>query len=191
MARQLQGIVERWLLQGTGLGEPIGILKAPALVSVDAEASGNGSGTLIRKNLSKCAGRLMPGSEAEAFWIVSPSAKIEVADLMLAANGNTGEALRNGFGPGLLGFPVATSMESPAVGTAGDCTLVAPSGFLTLVKGGIQSQATIYFYFDQGLQTLRSYIRIGQVPLLSAAVTPKLDTSTTLSHCVTTATRTG
>jgi hypothetical protein len=82
-------------------------------------------------------------------------------------------------------------MEAQAVGTAGDCTAIAPSGFLTLVKGGVESQATIYFYFDQGLLTLRSYLRLGQVPLLSAAVTPKLDTATTLSHCVTTATRTG
>lgn len=190
MARQLLGIVERWLLRGTGLAEPVGILTAPALVSVAAESSGNGAGTLIRKNLSKCSGRLLPGFDAEAFWVVSPSAAIEIDDLLLTAGGNTGRDLETGFGQRLLGKPVVKSMEAQAVGTAGDATVVAPSGFLTLVKaGGIRTDATIYFYFDQGLQTLRSYLRIGQVPLLSAAVAPKLDTSTTLSHCVTTATR--
>lgn len=190
MARQLLGIVERWLLRGNGLAEPVGILIAPALVSVAAEASGNGAGTLIRKNLSKCSGRLLPGFDNEAFWVVSPSAAIEIDDLLLTAGGNTGRDLERGFGQTLLGKPVVKSMEAQPVGTAGDATAVAPSGFLTLVKtGGIRTDATIYFYFDQGLQTLRSYLRIGQVPLLSAAVAPKLDTSTTLSHCVTTATR--
>lgn len=190
MARQLLGIVERWLLRGNGLAEPVGILTAPALVKVAAESSGNGAGTLIRKNLSKCSGRLLPGFDNESFWVVSPSAKIEIEDLLLTAGGNTGRELQAGFGPTLLGKPVVTSMEAQAVGTEGDATCVAPSGFLTLVKaGGIRTDATIYFYFDQGLQTLRSYLRIGQVPLLSAAVAPKLDTSTTLSHCVTTATR--
>lgn len=192
MARQLNGVVERWLLRGTGLGEPLGILSAPALVSVAAESSGNTSGTLIRKNLSKCSGRLLPGFDNEAFWVLSPSARIEVEDLLLTAGGNTGRDIMQGFQGTLLGKPYVTSMEAQPVGTAGDATVVAPSGFLTLVRaGGIQMQATIYFYFDQGLQTLRAYLRIGQVPLLSTAVVPKLDTSTTLSHCVTTATRTG
>lgn len=191
VSRQLQGIVERWLLRGSGAGEPLGILNAAALVSVAAESSGNTSGTLIRQNISKMSGRLIPGFDAEAFWVQSPSAKIAIDDLMLSANGNTGAVYGQGFGGALLGYPRVTSMEAQAVGTAGDLTLVAPSGFMTLVKGGIQSQATIYFAFDQGLTTLRAYIRLGQVPILSGAVVPKLDTATTLSHCVTTATRTG
>jgi HK97 family phage major capsid protein len=71
MSRQLLGVVERWLLRGSGMGEPVGILNAPALVSVAAEASGNGAGTLVRKNLSKCSGRLIPGYDNEAFWALS------------------------------------------------------------------------------------------------------------------------
>jgi HK97 family phage major capsid protein len=191
MARQLQGIVERWLLRGSGMGEPVGILNAPALVSVAAESSGNGAGTLIRQNLAKMAGRLVPGYDAEAFYVMSPSAKMAALDVLLTAGGNTGDYLARGPGQTILGYPVVVSMEAQAVGTAGDCTAVAPSGFMTLVKGGVTSQATIFFYFDQGLTSLRAYIRLGQVPLLSTAVVPKLDTGTTLSHCVTTATRTG
>jgi HK97 family phage major capsid protein len=191
MARQLNGVVERWLLRGSGVGEPVGILSAPSLISVTAESSGNTSGTLLRRNLSKCSGRLMPGTDSEAFWVLSPSAKIEVEDMLLTAGGNTGRDLQAGFQGTLLGKPYVTSMEAQAVGTAGDATAVAPSGFLTLTRGGITQQATIFFYFDQGLQTLRAYMRIGQTPLLSTPVVPKLDTSTTLSHCVTTATRTG
>lgn len=191
MGRQLQGIVERWILRGSGVGEPVGILNAPGLVSVTAESAGNGAGTLIRKNLAKCCGRLLPGYDSEAFFCMSPSALIEVNEILLAVNGNSRDDLTRGFSQTVLGKPIHVSMEAQPVGTAGDATCIAPSGFLTLVKGGVQSQATIYFYFDQGLQTLRSYLRIGQVPLLSAPVTPKLDTSTTLSHCVTTATRVG
>jgi HK97 family phage major capsid protein len=191
MAGRLQAIVERWILRGSGVGEPLGILNAPALVSVAAEASGNASGTLIRQNLAKMAGRLIPGFESEAFIVVSPSAKIAINDILLSAGGNTGSQLQSGFGPGILGYPSITSMEAAAVGTVGDATIVAPSGFMTLVKGGINSQATIFFAFDQGLTTLRSYIRLGQIPILSTPVVPKLDTATTLSHCVSTATRTG
>lgn len=191
MGRQLQGLVERWILNGSGVGEPLGILNAPALVSVAAETSGNTSGTLIRQNLSKMSGRLIPGYENEAFWVVSPSAKIAVNDVKLAASGNRRDDYSAGFTDPLLGYPMVTSMESPAVGTVGDIMLVAPSGFMTMTRGGVNTQATIFFAFDQGLTTLRAYIRIGQQPILSAAVTPKLDTATTLSHCVATATRTG
>lgn len=191
MGRQLQGVVERWLLRGSGVGEPIGILNAPALVSVAAEASGNTTGTLIRQNFSKMSGRILPGYDSEAFWVCSPSAKIACNDVKLSANGNTGAFIQAGFGDPMLGYPCITSMEAQPVGTAGDCTLVAPSGFMTLTRGGVQSQATIFFAFDQGLTSLRAYIRLGQVPILTTAVVPKLDTATTLSHCVTTATRTG
>lgn len=188
MARQLLGIVERWLLQGSGAGEPLGILKAPALVSVAKDGSQTAA-TITKGNLSKMVGRLIPGSEADAFYVCSPSAKIGMVDILLGAGGNTGTDLQRGFGAMGLGYPVVTSMEAPAIGTAGDCTLVAPSGFLTLTRGGVNTQITPYFYFDQGLNTLRAYIRIGQTPLLAAAIAPKLDTNTTLSHCVTTEAR--
>src|SRR5512146_349381 len=191
MGRQLQGLVERWILRGSGVGEPLGILNAPALVSVAAETSGNGASTLIRQNLSKMSGRILPGYENEAFWAVSPSARIAVNDMRLAANGNSRADYSAGFGDPLLGFPLVTTMEAPAVGTVGDCMLIAPSGFMTLTRGGVNTQATIFFAFDQGLTTLRAYIRLGQQPILSAVVTPKLDTATTLSHCVATATRSG
>lgn len=188
IAGRLNANVERWILRGSGVGEPLGILNAPALVSVGKD-SAQTADTITRGNLAKCAGRLIPGTDANAFWVASPSAKIGMLDVLLAANGNDGTNLQRGFGPTVLGYPIVTSMEAAAIGDAGDCTIVAPEGFLTLVKGGIQSAATIYFYFDQGLTTLRAYLRLGQVPLLSAAVTPKVDTATTLSHCVTTEAR--
>lgn len=188
MARQLQGIVERWLLRGNGVNEPLGILNAPALVSVAADASQTAA-TITKGNLSKMVGRLIPGTEADAFFVCSPSAMIGMIDVLLAANGNTGREIQSGFFHQALGFPCISSMEAQPIGTAGDCTIVAPSGFVTLTRGGVNTQVTPYFYFDQGLNTLRAYIRIGQVPLLSAAVAPKLDTSTTLSHCVTTTAR--
>lgn len=188
MAGRLNAVVEKWLVNGTGVGQPYGILKAPALVSVDKD-SGQTADTITKDNVAKMIGRLIPGSEAGAFLLCSPSARIGIHSLLLAAGGNNGSDLQRGFGPTCLGYPVLTSVECPAIGDAGDCTAVAPAGFLTLVKGGINSMATPYFYFDQGLTTLRAYIRIGQVPLLSAAVAPRVDTATTLSHCVTTAAR--
>lgn len=187
MAGRLNAILNKWIVNGSGAGEPWGILKAPALVSVDKD-SGQTASTITKGNLSKMAGRCLDADQG-AFWLASPSAVIGLEDVLLGAGGNTGADFQRGFGPPILGFPVVRSVEAAAIGTAGDCTLVAPSGFISLVKGSVQSDATIFFYFDQGLTTLRAYVRYGQVPVLSSAVVPRVDTATTLSHCVTTAVR--
>jgi hypothetical protein len=84
---------------------------------------------------------------------------------------------------------VISSLELPAVGTQGDAILVNPAGLLTFAKG-VETQITPVFMFDQGINSIRVHIRIGQVPALSAAVTPTLDTANTVSHLVTVATRT-
>jgi HK97 family phage major capsid protein len=172
IGRALRGVVERWILRGSGVGEPLGILNSPALIAVP----GTGAGTLTAAHVAADAGRIVPGDPG-AFIVASPSATGALAAIELAG--------------GRLPAPVVTSMEAPALGTAGDCTFVAPSGFAVHVKAGsFTPQATIYFQFDQGLHSLRAWVRLGMVPLLAAPVTPAVDTSTTVSHCVTTATRT-
>lgn len=172
VGRQLRGAAERWILRGTGAGEPLGILSSPALISVP----GTGAGTLTASHVAAAAGRLLPGDPG-AFIVAGPGA--------------TGALTAIELGGGRLPLPVVTSMEAPAVGTAGDATLVAPSGFAVHVhSSSFTQQMTIYFAFDQHVATLRAYVRLGMAPLLSAPVTPKLDSSTTVSHAVTTATRT-
>jgi HK97 family phage major capsid protein len=181
VAHTLRGPLEKWLLRGNSVNEPLGILNAPSLIFVAAESSGNGAGTLVRQNLSKMDARCI--ADPDAFWVASPSAKGAMNDVLLAGG-------HGGAAGTLLGHPIVTSLRSPAVGTVGDCTLVAPSGFLCYTRG-IEAQTTIYFQFDQGLASLRAYIRVALAPVLSAAVAPELDTANTVSHCVTTATRTG
>jgi hypothetical protein len=170
IGRQLRGVAERWLLRGSGQGEPLGILNAPALLAL----AGSGAGTLTTTHLAAAAGRFLGGPGS--FLVAGPSA--------------TGALRKIEMDGGRLPLPVLPTMEAPAVGTVGDATFVNPAGFAVHVKtGSLEPEATIYFALDQGLTSLRAWLRLGCVPLLSAPATPKLDTANTVSHAVTTATR--
>src|SRR5207253_2798204 len=62
-------------LSGTGAGQPLGILNAPALITVTKETSPStqAANTLLLANLAKMLARLSPGSYRSAVWMVHPT----------------------------------------------------------------------------------------------------------------------
>jgi HK97 family phage major capsid protein len=71
----------------------------------------------------------------------------------------------------LLGLPVCVCEACPALDTTGDIMLVQPGGYVFALNGGVNTQATIAFAFDQDLQSFKTTVRMGGVPTLSNKVT--------------------
>lgn len=59
-------------VNGTGSGQPLGVVNATCTVSV-AKESGQAANTLLLQNLSKMVGRLAPSSFARSVWLVHPT----------------------------------------------------------------------------------------------------------------------
>jgi HK97 family phage major capsid protein len=78
-----------------------------------------------------------------------------------------------------MGRPIIPNESAPALGDAGDLTLVDFSKYLSVVKaGGIRSDVSIHLWFDYDVTAFRFVIRVGGQPWWSSAITPKNSVNT-------------
>lgn len=179
------------IVNGDGVGKPLGFMKSAALVSVAKEA-GQAAATLVAANVVKMFARMLPQGIARAQWRINSDVIPQLATMTLGdqpiwtppASGFT--QAPGGF---LLGRPIVLSEYNETIGTKGDVQLIDPKGYYGLRKaGGIKFASSIHLYFDYGLQAFRWTVRFGGQPHLSAPVTPNKGTATK-SHFVTLDTR--
>ena len=62
-------------INGTGAGQPLGILNADAMVTVSAE-TGQSAGTILWENIVNMYSRMLPQSLGRAVWIASSSSAV-------------------------------------------------------------------------------------------------------------------
>lgn len=111
-------------LNGSGAGEPLGILNAPATISVDRV--GSSSGTITFDDLTNMMGAFLPSGKG--VWVASIAAK--AALLRMAGPTATNYAgsylwgsAKDGVPDSLMGYPIIFSEKLPALGTSGDIVL--------------------------------------------------------------------
>ena len=152
-------------LTGTGVGQPLGILNDPAVVTVTKETS-QPDGTLIYNNVLAMYGRLHPACTQNAVWIASPSTRpylmqMTVPQKNVAGTENVGGSwvpvLREGSGDFvMLGLPVVFSEKLPALGTKGDLILADLSQYAV----GLRSEITLAKSAHYGFSTDEVYFRL-------------------------------
>jgi len=178
------------IVNGDGVGKPLGWMAADCLVSQAKETSQTAA-TVVAGNVLKMRSRLL-GNGAGAFWLVHSSVipqlgVMTIGDQPVWITRDAG--LQEGLAGRLLGLPVYISEHCQVVGTAGDIQLVDPRGYYSAIKsGGVQFAASMHLYFDYGVSAFRWTFRLAGQPLLSAAVS-QAKGSLTLSHFIVTAVR--
>lgn len=177
--RKIANRVERLIIAGTGVDEPMGILASRALLTV-AKEDAQTARTIVPANPRKKLAHLLPGSYRTAIWITHTTALPEVMGLDAGIYNPDGASP---FGLGtVLGRPLAVREWANPLGTVGDLILVDPTGCLFAVEGPRNDMA-LGFAFDQGLSSFRVVLGMGGVPLFSAPV-PRRAGTETLSHVV-------
>jgi HK97 family phage major capsid protein len=185
MGQHLNYQLENWVINGTGEGEPLGILNAACTIALsDADSTASAIGAV---DVLTMEANLLPGGSA-AFWVGNPTIFPAIASM------KTGSAGYPLFQPdmtqpsrqSLLGRPFYRSEACPILNVTGDLILVQPGGYIFATKaGGVQASTTVGFAFDQDLQSFKATIRAGGAPLLSAKVErAKSAGSTFASHFV-------
>jgi predicted phage gp36 major capsid-like protein len=179
-------------INGNGVGQPAGFLNCLASVSVSAE-SGQATATIVWENLVKMYARMLPSSLNRCVWIAAPDTFPELATMALSV-GTGGSAiwLNNGAsGPPMtiLGRPVIFSEKMPTLGTTGDISLVDLSYYLIGDRQVMSAMSSPHFKFSNDQTAYRVIERVDGQPWLKSAITPRNNSSSTLSPFVQIATR--
>lgn len=178
------------IVDGSGVGQPLGWMKSAALIEV-AKESGQAADTITSANVIKMYSRLkmIPGDRP--FWLVNQTALEQLMTMTIGDKpiwiAPTGlDAAPGGF---LLGQPVRFSEFAETLGDKGDIQLVSPKGYYGVRRAsGVKFASSIHLYFDFNIQAFRWTFRYGGQPHLSAPVMPAKGNATQ-SHFVTLAAR--
>lgn len=181
------------IVQGTGVGQPLGFLNSGALVSV-AKESGQVADTLVANNIIKMYSRMIPSSVQNAVWLINPDIYPQLFKLSIAGTDNTGNSVSgwgglvytpaNGFAGApfgtLFGRPVIPSQAMETLGDLGDIAFVDLSQYLLILKSGPNPKVDVsmHLWFDQDVTAYRFVLRLGGVPWWDTAVSARDGSST-------------
>lgn len=184
------------LLNGTGAGQPMGILVAPCLVAITKE-TGQPADTILFQNIVKMESRLLPASEKTAVYLANKNTFPQLATMVIAvgtggvpvylpANGVAGRPYQT-----LMGRPLIFTEHCRKLGDKGDIYLADFSQYLLGQKKGrgIKADTSMHLKFDYDQMAFRFTFRVDGQPWLPSAVTPRYATSDTLSPFITLDTR--
>jgi len=161
-------------LRGTGSGQPLGILNAPALISI---ARTTGYGTLLVDDFSNMAARLAPGCWPNAVWLISQS--------LLSTLSTDATSGANAFGVvdmtsmTALGRPIIVTEHCSTAAATADIILADFSQYIIGDRSLVVSASTDATYssstygFLQGQMCWKMTLRVDGQPIVSAAYTAR------------------
>lgn len=190
---EIKFVVEDAILNGNGVGQPLGILNHDALVSV-AKETGQSANTIVQENISKMWSRSRAVNRNNAVWLYNQ--EIEPQLDQLNVNIGTGGqlvympsgGLTDAPTPRLKGRPMIATEYSAALGTVGDLTLADLMEYLVAEKGQIRVDVSEHVNFTSDEICMRFVFRVGGQPLTRKVLTPYKGANT-LSPYVALATR--
>lgn len=163
------------IVNGTGVGQPLGIANSGALVS-QAKVGSQTADTIVAGNVTSMFGRLPGGAISTSVWLVSNDAYNQ---LPLMVIGDTpvftppGVGLQNAPAGSVMGRPVIITPTAQTLGDTGDIYLVDLKSYVTATKsGGMQTATSMHLYFDADQSAFRATFRIDGAPWLTTAITP-------------------
>jgi HK97 family phage major capsid protein len=186
-------LIDNAILRGPGGGQPLGILKSGALVTV-AKESGQTAATVLPENLVKMWSRMWAKSRGNAVWFINQDVEpsLFTMGLQVGVGGNAVYMPPGGLSAApygtLFGRPVIPIEQTSTIGTVGDIVLADLSQYRWIDKGAIKSASSIHVRFLYDEMTFRFTYRCDGQPSWQSALTPANGTNT-LSPFVALATR--
>ncbi|MFJ4624234.1 phage major capsid protein [Streptomyces sp. NPDC088812] len=164
-------------LTGNGVGQPLGILNGAAAISVTRATSSQ----ITFADVIGMYARMLPQSLSRAVWLASPSAIPQLASLAMTRGTDgiaspplwlTGGQAIDTPPMSLLGRPVVITEKVPALGSAGDLSLVDFGFYLIGDRQAMQARQSEERYFETDEIAFRIIERVDGRPWLQSAITP-------------------
>jgi HK97 family phage major capsid protein len=172
MARSIKWKANDAVINGTGAGQPLGILNAGALVVI-AKEGGQAANTLAAANIAKMFAAMPADYLGGAEWLITPDALPALITLTLG-NYPLWVPPTAGFqgAPGgfLLGKPVNISQTCAAFSSQGDIVFTNFKAYRTISKDGVQIAQSMHLYFDADSTAFRATFRVDGQPTLKQSI---------------------
>ena len=192
---ELQLALGEAILNGSGTGQPMGIIGNAPTVSISAE-TGQGAQTLVFENIVKMRARHL-NMGGQPVWLYNKGLETQFPLLNAAVGVGGGLVFMPPGGISgspfatLFGYPLLPCQHCAARGTVGDLVLADLNAYVLAMKaGGVKAAVSLDVAFTTFENAFRFALRVEGRSRLSAAVTPNHAVSgETLSPFVTLATR--
>ena len=177
---ELRFQVEAAIINGNGVGKPVGILQSGSLIS----ATRTDDNKIDAYDIGRMWARRLTGYN-DYVWFVNPAVYPQLLNMTIGDMPVYAPSVRPDvpFGT-LLGRPVIENEYCPALGDAGDILLASPSAYALITKGGIEAASSIHIKFDYDETAFRFVYRVDGQPYYTAAITSYADSNTTVSPFV-------
>jgi HK97 family phage major capsid protein len=166
------------IVNGTGVGMPLGLLNAGCKVQV-AKESGQAAASIVFNNIVKMYARVYSRCRANLVWLINQDIEPQLLALQFPG---TGTAVPVYLPPGglsaspygmLMGKPVIPTEACQTIGTEGDIIAADLSAYMTAQKvSGMRQDTSIHLYFDYDIMAFRFILRVAGQPWWTSAITP-------------------
>lgn len=166
------------IINGTGVGQPLGILGSAGLVTIEAE-SGQAADTVLYQNIANAWARMAPRARRNAVWLMNSDAEAQLQFMAFPVLSGTSVPVY--LPPGglsgspystLYGRPIIVSEPMPALGNAGDVILADMKQYMSVVKAsGLRQDVSIHLFFDYDITAFRFVLRVGGQPWWNSPIT--------------------
>jgi len=166
-------------IEGTGVGEYLGVLNSPAKISVAKEA-GQAADTIVGLNLIKMRKRCWRYSQA--VWLANHDTYDQLASAHIPGTNNDVFLFRPGSGTDvpetLLGRPIFFSEYAKTVGDQGDLILANWGEYMEGLYQPMETAESIHVRFVNHERAFKFFSRNDGKPWWSSVLTPKNSAST-------------
>lgn len=158
-------------INGNGVGQMLGILNSPALVTISKE-SGQAANTFVAANAAKMFAAVPPRLRKDCVWLFNSEVIPQLLQMSIAnmpvytPPGGLADAP---FGR-LLGKPIYEMEQCSALSALGDAFFINPREYSIVTKGGVQFAESMHVRFIYGENTYRWLLPINGQPNWKTAV---------------------
>ena len=182
-SEEIMFMTEDAIFEGTGAGQPLGILNSPAKVSVAKEA-GQAAKTIVKENIDNMYSRMWARSIPNAVWFINQDIIPQLQALNQAV-GTGGMPLY--MPPGgmsatpfstLYGKEIVWTEYNSTLGTEGDIVFADMSQYTLVDKNGVQAATSMHVAFNTDESVFRIIYRVDGKPMWHQPLTPFKGTAT-------------
>ena len=180
-------LIER--IDGTGVGQMLGVLRSLCLITVDKEVA-QAASTITGTNLITMASRCWGYGDPSSIWLANHDA---LPQLTAAVDANGEKVLTYATtdrGPAffILGRPLFLTEFCPTLGTVGDVILGVWSEYLDGTYEPVRGVSSVHVRFIEDEKSFKFWTRLDGAPWWNSVLTPRIGAAT-LSPFVTLAER--
>ena len=181
------------IVNGDGVGKPLGILTSDGLVSQAKETS-QVAATIVFENVRKMRSRMHPNFMGNWLWLVNQEVpqQLETMKMVVGTGGVAVYMPASGISQDgydrLYGRQVRVVEYCQAPGTVGDIIAWAPKSYCLGVRGTAETSFSIHLRYDYNETAFKFVFEVDGQPWVNSAVTPYKG-SNTLSPMVALAAR--